>query len=189
MRKNMAQPEDVVRTYLIALKDPAALRDDESITTLEQRISDSDDEIERLKLRQQLLEANSPTLERFEDDFVTHAKAWAEENGVTAEAFASEGVPSGVLRRAGFSVAGGRGRKKAKSGGETRTRVTSDEVRAAIPDGTFTIKMLQERSGASPAVVRKVVSEGLADESLTEEGTDPDHSGPGRAPTLYKKRT
>jgi hypothetical protein len=61
-------------------------------------------------------------------------------------------------------------------------------VRAAIPGTTFTIKSLQERSGASPAVVRKVVAEELDAGNLTDEGADPDHSGPGRAPTLYKKK-
>jgi hypothetical protein len=157
----MAKTEDVVRSYLTALRDPAALRDDEAITEIEQKIEATDDEIERLKLRQQLLDAKAPSLERFEAEFITHAKAWADEHGVTAEAFASEGVPTGVLRRAGFRV-GGRGRApRAASGGtgtRKRTRVTSDEVRAAIPKGTFTIKTLQEKSGASPAVVRKVVA-------------------------------
>lgn len=182
----MAQPEEVVRHYLIALKDPTALRDDESIAALERKIEESDDEIERLRLRQQLLEASSPVVERFEDDFVTHAKAWADEQGVSAEAFASEGVPSSVLKRAGLPVTAGRGRKR-KSRGGMRDRVTSDEVRTAIPKGTFTVKTLQERSGASPAVVRKVLAEGLQDGSISKQGTDPDHTGPGRAPTLYKR--
>jgi hypothetical protein len=181
--------EEVVRAYLTALKDPSALRDDEAIASIEQRITETDDQIERLRLRQQLLEARTPSLDRFEEDFVTHAKAWADEHGVSAQAFAAEGVSAAVLRRAGFRVAGGRGRPagKTRSAGGTRTRVTAEEVRSAIPKGTFTIKMLQEASGASPAVVRRVVNEELEAGNIKDKGSDPDHSGPGRAPTLYQR--
>lgn len=183
-----ARAEEAVRSYLVALKDPGALRDGDAIADLERRIDGSDDQLERVVLRQQLIEAKAPTIDRFEEDFVTHAKAWADEQGVSASAFAEEGVPAGVLRRAGFRVGGGRrSAKGARSGGGQRSRVTADEVRGAIPKGSFTIKTLQERSGASPAVVRKVVQEELAAGSLNELGTDPDHSGPGRAPTLYKR--
>jgi hypothetical protein len=189
----MATPEEAVRSYLTALKDPSALRDEETIASIENEIDSTSDELDRLKLRQQLLEAQSPQIERFEEDFVTHAKAWADEHGVSAEAFASEGVDAAVLRRAGFRVGGGRGRGSSRrsgssnGSGQTRSRVTSEEVRAAIPKGTFTIKSLQERSGASPAVVRKVVAESLESGYITEEGPDPDHSGPGRTPTLYRR--
>jgi hypothetical protein len=184
----MASAEEVVRSYLTALKDPSALRDDAAIAKIEDEIASTDDQIQRLRLRQQLLEARTPSLDRFEEDFVTHAKAWADEQGVTAQAFASEGVSASVLRRAGFRVAGGRGRAGGKPrNGSTRSRVTAEEVRAAIRKGTFTIKVLQERSGASSAVVRRVVTEEVEAGRVSEKGTDPDHTGPGRAPTLYKR--
>jgi hypothetical protein len=64
--------------------------------------------------------------------------------------------------------------------------VSSDEVRAAIPKGTFTVKDLQERSGASAAVVRRVISEEVEAGNVSDEGPDPDHSGPGRAPAIYR---
>jgi hypothetical protein len=181
--------EEAVRSYLVALKDPGALRDENAIAELERKITESDDHLERVVMRQQLLEAKAPTIERFEEDFVTHAKAWADDQGVSASAFAEEGVPAAVLRRAGFRVGGGRRGAKGgtRTGGGQRSRVTVDEVRAAIPKGSFTIKALQERSGASPAVVRKVVQEELGNGGLTELGADPDHSGPGRAPTLYQQ--
>ncbi len=184
-----ARAEEAVRSYLTALKDPSALRDDDVIRDLEARLDSTDDQLERVVVRQQLLDAQSPSIERFEDDFVTHAKAWADEHGVSSSAFADEGVPADVLRRAGFKVGAGgrRGAGRGRAAG-TRKRVTVDEVRAAIPRGTFTVKMLQERSGASPAVVRKVISEELAAGTITEEGTDPDHTGPGRSPVLYKKK-
>ena len=177
--------ETAVRRYLTALRDPSALRDEKTLTSLQSQLEGSADELERLRLRQQILDLESPSIEQYENDFVTHAKAWADESGVTAKAFEAEGVPGNVLRRAGL-VSGGRGRRGRRSGG-TRTRVTVDQVRSTIPRGAFTIRMLQEASGASPAVVRKVVAEELSAGRLKEQGVDPDHVGPGRAPTLYKK--
>lgn len=183
-----ASAETAIRKYLVALRDPSSLRDDESISALQQQLDNSNDELERLRLRQQILDHETPSVERFEDEFVTHAKAWADQQGVGSKAFEAEGVPASVLRRAGFTgVARGRRGGRRGGAGRTRTRVTVDEVRAAIPRGAFTIKALQEASGASPAVVRKVVQEELAEGRLQEKGTDPDHRGPGRAPTLYKR--
>ena len=178
--------DSAVRNYLAALRDPSSLRDEEALTALQERLDASADDIERLQLRQQLLDAQTPSVERYETEFVTHAKAWAEEHGITAQAFEAEGVPGNVLRKAGLAGGGGRGRRTRRTG--TRTRVTVDQVRAAIPRGAFTIKTLQETSGASPAVVRKVVAEELEAGRIKDHGADPDHRGPGRAPTLYKKR-
>ena len=172
--------ESAVSTYLVALQDPSSLRDEASVAALQSKLEKATDHLERLRLRQELLDLESPSIGRYEEDFITHAKAWADENGITTKAFEAEGVPAGVLRKAGLATGGRRGRR-------TRTRVTVDQVRAAIPRGSFTVKTLQEISGASPAVVRKVVLDGVADGTLKEQGTDPSHVGPGRAPTLYKK--
>lgn len=181
--------EDAVRNYLTALHNPTALRDESTLEDLRKRLEDSSDMVERLRLRQELMAAESPPLERYEEAFVEHAKEWAEKQGITASAFREEGVPTDVLRRAGFRLAGVTGRRRGGTGGarQRRSRVTSDEVRAAIPKGTFTIAQLQERSGASPAVVRNVVKDEVAAGRVDEIGTDPDHRGPGRAPTLYKR--
>jgi hypothetical protein len=65
--------------------------------------------------------------------------------------------------------------------------VSAEEVRAAIPTGAFTVKDLQERSGASAAVVRRIIQEEVDAGNLTAEGSDPSHSGPGRAPTVYRR--
>ena len=176
--------ESAVRTYLAALRDPSSLRDEARLEQLQSQLENSSDELERLSLRQQIMDLESPSVEQYESDFVTHAKSWADEHGITAAAFEAEGVPSQVLRKAGMT-SGPRGRRGRRSG--TRTRVTVDEVRAAIPRSSFTIRTLQAASGASPAVVRKVVAEELREGRLNEQGPDPDHRGPGRAPTLYKK--
>jgi hypothetical protein len=184
--------ESAVRDYLRALQDPASLRDGDQIKHLTEQLSKAEDGVERVRLRQLLMDAEAPSIERYEEGFVTHAKAWADGQGISAKAFADEGVGQDVLRRAGFNVGDGRrrGRSPRTGGTPTRTRrarVTVEDVRAAIPSGAFTIKTLQDNSGASPAVVRKVVSEEEQAGRLRNEGTDPDHRGPGRAPILYRK--
>lgn len=175
-----------MRNYLMALSDPGALRDEDRIAELQQQLDQAQDQLERVQLRQQIADAERPSVEHYENEFITHAKAWAEEHGVGASAFAGEGVSDSVLRKAGLRRGGrgtSRGRGPAKS-----TRVTAEEVRAAIPRGTFTIKDLQERTGGSIATVRNVVKEAAKDGLIEAQGTDPDHRGPGRAPTLYKRK-
>ena len=180
-----------VRDYLIALRDPASLRDNAAITALENKLERSDDVVERVQLRQQLLDLDRPTPQRYEGAFVEHARAWADGAGISGDAFVAEGVPSDVLRRAGFQVtAAGRGRgrgRRAAGARRPRTRVSADEIRAAIPSGTFTVKDLQERSGASAAVVRRVISEQVDAGDLVRRGTDSAHAGPGRAPAVYQR--
>lgn len=183
-----AAAETAVRDYLRALTDPSSLRDDVKINELQKQLDDSEDALERLRIRQQLLDLEDPSSDRYEAGFLTHAKAWADEQEISVKAFTDEGVPADVLRKAGFQVGGRRGRgPRAAVTRAKRSRVTTEEVRTAIPEGAFTIKTLQDVSGASPAVVRKVVAEEEAAGNLRSEGTDPDHRGPGRAPTLYRR--
>jgi hypothetical protein len=185
--------ETAVRNYLLSIRNPGALRDDDAIAALNAKLEDSSDELARLQLRQRLLDSETPSLEGYEDAFVEHARAWAERTGISADAFLAEGVQPAVLRRAGFRGVTGGGRRRVGSRStpatrsSTRTRVSADEVRAAIPTGTFTVKDLQERSGASAAVVRRIIAEEVTAGTVADEGSDPDHSGPGRAPTVYKR--
>jgi len=176
-----------VRNYLISLRDPAALRDDDAIADLHSRIDQTDDDVERLRLRQQLLDLQDPPLEQYEAAFVEHAKAWADDSGVTADAFVAEGVPAGVLRRAGFRGVTDGGTRRTRRTTTRRRRVSTDEVRAALPAGAFTVKDVQDASGASAAVVRRVIGEEVDAGNVTDQGPDPDHTGPGRAPTVYQR--
>lgn len=179
--------ENAIRNYLTAIKDPKSLRDDDHIAGIEKELAAASDPVERVKLRQQLQDARTPSAERFEEAFVAHARDWADSHGISAAAFLAEGVPTSVLRRAGFSVRGGRrgpGRPRKHTG---RSRVSAEEVRAALPRGTFTIRTVQEATGASTGVVRRVIQEELEAGNLATAGADPDHKGPGRAPTLYKR--
>lgn len=180
--------DQAIRDYLTSLRDPSALRDDKEMASLQKRLEESQDHLERLKLRQQIIEADSPPLAQYEDAFVTHAKAWAERTGVSDKAFLAEGVPAATLRKAGFrNVGSGRSRATAPRATGTRKRVSADQVRESIPSGTFTVKDVQDSSGASSAVVRRVITEEVAAGNVTEAGPDPDHAGPGRAPTLYRR--
>lgn len=181
------EAESAVRNYLTALKNPGALRDDERIAKLQQRLDETSDEVERLHLRQQLREAQTPPVERYENEFITHAQAWAEEQGLTPDVFAEEGVSDDVLRRAGFRR-GRERRARTTRRPRGRTRVSADEVRAAIQSrDSFTIKSLEQQTGASVGMIRNVVNEEEEAGRVVREGTDPDHVGPGRAPTLYRR--
>jgi hypothetical protein len=183
----MTNSETAVRDYLVALRDPSALRDDNEIKQLEKQLKDTDDELERVRLRQQIMDQERPSIDRYEDGFVKHAKSWADKHGISAKAFTAEGVPPAILRKAGFSVGRGRTRRRTTQRRRASKRVSAAEVRSAVPRGTFTIKKLQEKTGASPAVVRNVLAEEEQSGKVTRVGPDPDHKGPGRAPTLYRK--
>ena len=181
--------EQAIRNYLTVLNDPAALHTND-VGALEAQINSTDDPVERLRLRGKIEQLKQPDTSKYEDAFVKHAKAWATEHGVTADAFRAEGVPPAVLRKAGFAVRGD-GRKRTRGRRSTatrRTRVNVQQVRKAIPRGKFTVKDVQEASGASPAVVRRVIQEEIQAGNVTDAGPASDHHGPGRAPTIYQRK-
>lgn len=179
--------ESAVRDYLTALKDPNSLRDEQRIAQLEKELSESDDRISRVMLRQQLLDARNPGAHTYEDAFATHGKAWADSHGISAAAFLAEGVPASVLRRAGFSVSdGGRDQGKRRKQG-ARSGVSAEQVRASLPTGEFTAKQVQQATGASAGMVRRVLQQEVEAGNVATAGTDPQHQGPGRAPVLYRR--
>lgn len=183
--------ENAVRNYLTVLKDPESLRDDERVAEIENQLATTADAIERVMLQQQLRDAQRPTTEHYDEAFVTHAKAWADAHGISVAAFLAEGVPPAVLRRAGFSVsgasAGRRGDRRTRKSATGHARVSAEQVRAALPAGAFTAKDVQDATGASPAVVRRVIQEEVERGNVVDAGTDPDHQGPGRSPKIYKR--
>lgn len=187
-------PEEAVRTYMAFVRDPGALRDEHAVAELEAMIERTDNSPAQKRLRRWLLDLRRPSAASREQAFIEHATAWADAAGVSGRAFAAEGVPTAVLRRAGFrDFADGerspRRRRTTSIGRATgrRAPVTSDEVRAAIPPDAFTVKRLQELSGASAATVRRVIRDEVQAANLTACAADPDHSGPGQAPTMYER--
>lgn len=177
--------ETAVRTYLQALNDPELLRDDKAISDLQKRLNDTDDPLERVRLRAQLDQAQRVEASAYEDGFVQHARAWAQEHGVSAESFQAEGVSEGVLARAGFD---GTRRRRRASGGGRRQRVSRDDVRHAIRQHKhFTLPQIQTKTGASRETVRGVIKELLDGGEIQRAGTDHAHKGRGRAPTAYQR--
>lgn len=184
--------EQAIRDYLTLLHDPESLVDDRAIADLQRQLDEATDPVERVKLRGEIDKLSQPATTELQEAFVTHAAQWAEEANVSADAFAAEGVPPEILRKAGFRVAGSRGRPKSSKGhSRSRQRQTPtgergnvDTVSAWITNqggDTFTISQAMDATGATRNTVVKAINQiGAA-----EVGTDPNHTGPGRSPKLY----
>ena len=178
--------ETAVRDYLTALTDPSALRDDQAIKKLEDKLAKTTEPIERVVLRQQLIDAQRVDPSELEEAFVKHAKAWAEKHGVSEQALRDEGVPPRALRAAGFTVRG-RGRAAKKVARRGRARVSADDIRNKLKAKRtdFTVSNIAEDTGAAPATVRKVIGELIEAGELQETGER--QEGRGRAAKTYKK--
>lgn len=188
--------EGAVRLYLMYLTDPESLRDESRIKTLTADVERAKDPIEKLRALAELEKARAVDPGQFRDGFVRHAKAWADEQGISAGAFRELGVPDDALAEAGFDVGGGR-RGRGRAGGRRATPATSgrqrakavpaDEIKRQVLDlgGPFTLSQVMDRAGGSPATVRKAVEDLVASGKVEKLGPAPDHSGRGRAPTLY----
>lgn len=179
----MAKTDDAIRQYLNAIQNPDALVDDDKVSKLSEQVENEEDPIKRLKLRTELDKASNVSPEDYEEGFINNAKSWAESNSITADAFIAEGVPESVLARAGMIS-----QKRTGTATKTRTRVSADDVRETVlaTADEFSTSDIAERSGASDATARKVVQELVDSGEVEEVGPDPDHTGRGRAATLYK---
>lgn len=176
--------EAAVRAYLQALTDPDALRDDEGIAELQERLEHSDDPLERVKLQGQIEQATQVRPDVFEDGFIAHAKEWADEHGVSATAFQAEGVPRTVLRRAGLD--GGRS-ARGRAQPARKAQVSREDVRAAVrTHATFTLPQIQSKTGASRETVRTVIKDCLNAGEVEKVGPVDSHQGRGR-PTQYRR--
>jgi len=146
--------------------------------------------------------ASTPRPPLSREHVIEAALAVADERGLTAVSMRNVAERLGleamslypaVLRRANVCGVASGGRRSTRSRAttttkpaSTRSRISADEVRAAIPDESFTVKDLQQRSSASAVVVRRVINEQVDAGRLTDQGADPDHTGRGRAPTIYQ---
>lgn len=187
--------EAAVRRYLTYLSDPDSLRDEAAISRLEQQAADTKDPIDKLRLLADLERLRSVDETTYREAFVREAKAWADDEGIPAAAFRELGVPADVLADAGFersrrgrppgrSTSGSRRRRSSSDG----PRVSGEHVRsvALSQKGRFTATELTERSGGSPATVRNVLKALVDDGAVRDLGSDPGHSGRGRAPHLFE---
>lgn len=197
-------PEDVVRAYLEYLVDPTSMIDAGHIEQLEERYRAATDPIDKLRIAAALEAARQPDGGGLAEGFVQHAKAWAEAEGIPPTAFSGAGVPDDVLRRAGLrrssktartSRTGRTGRTsrapKATSsraaGTERRARVTVDDIKswALSQSEPFTIKRATEQLGGSLVTAKKALVELVESGRLHDVGADPQHRGPGRAPSRF----
>jgi hypothetical protein len=178
--------EGAVRLYLLALEDPAKMRDEAQIKKLQAAVDSAKDPIDKLKAIGELERAQAVDISSFRADFVRVARSWAEANGVSAAAFQALGVPAEDLRAAGL-IGGGRSRPRTASSAPRKGRVTIEDIKSRTPSGTFTVKQLEAASGGSPGTVRKAIGEMLASGSLKDLGADPNHASRGKAPTLYQR--
>lgn len=181
--------EVAVRRYLSWIEDPGSAVDQEAIESARRTFLAATDSIDRLHAAAALERAKSADSDRIVADFVTHARAYADAEGIPVEAFRALKVPDEVLARAGFSVpltrgSAARGRRASRS---PQVSVASLKEAAAKMTGRFTLAQLaDEAGGGSPATVKKAVEELIGDGRVVRIGPDPDHSGQGRAPVLYE---
>lgn len=178
--------ENSVRRFLVLLTDPDALRDDVAVQQLQGKLADTSDPLERLALFSAIERAANVDAQGIRADFHRDARAFAETHGITSSAFAAMGVSRDDLRAAGLLSAPQRSAPRASEAKRPAgRRSTVDDVFAAIPSDPFTLKQLEELSGASTLTVRKAVDAMLLAGSLSQIEPDPAHSGPGRAPRRY----
>lgn len=182
--------EQSVRSYLTYLSDPTQLVDDEAVAAADRAVAEASDPIDRLKALGRRERAGRVDVDALEAAFVAEARSYAEAEGIPVQAFLEMGVDAGVLRRAGFDVPGSvaRGmRSSSRTASSTSPRVTLETVRdVAIGfEEVFTVAQLEDATGASVGTVRRAIADLLEIGALRDVGPDPEHRGPGRAPTRY----
>ena len=194
------EAETAVRSYLDALSarsKPKRTVDREAVRALQAQIKATDDVIEQLRLHAALDEERQGRLEPEVDldalqaGFVAVAKAWADDEGITASAFQALRVPDDVLTAAGFTLeAAGRPARAGSPGATRAPRLALADVRAAIAQlpHTWRLTELAERLDRDVNTTRNYVSKLVDEGTVTLLGDDPAHSGRGRAPKLYARQ-
>lgn len=188
-------PEAAVRRYLSWVDDPRSVIDEDAVARADAAFAAASDPIDRLHAAAARERARAADVDRITEDFVAHARAYADAEGIPVEAFRTLGVDDEVLARAGFDLPlTGRAPRSRPSNRPASSRgpqvsVTTLKATAAGGPKRFTLAQLAERAGGgSPATVKKAVDELIADGLAAKVGPDPNHQGPGRAPILYELR-
>ncbi len=194
-----ATPESAVRRYLAWVDDPASAVDEDAIARAEEAFSSASDPIDRLHAAAARERARAADVSAISADFVAHARAYAEAEGIPVEAFRSLGVADDVLAEAGFAVPSSRGRRGPSAGrkaakgpsGPRAPQISVAQIKGVADQmpKQFTLAQLADKAGGgSPVTVRKAVDELIAEGRAAKLGPDTNHSGPGRAPTIYELR-
>lgn len=180
-------PEAAVRSYLLALSDPAALVDQAAIEALRASVDAATDPIAKLRTLTELHRAQAPDVSAYERNFVKHARRWAVSAGVDVASFKELGVPTQVLRAAGIVDDGPSRGPSSRSEERSTSAATKDAIKthALTMVGPFTMIDLAAQAGGSPMTLRRAVHELLEDGRLENRGTSEHHVGRGRSPIMY----
>ncbi len=187
----MSQGEEAelaIRNYLLFRQDPAQLIDSGRIAELENTSASATDPIEKLKAIAALAKARDVDGRGYEERFVQHARAWAEQNEIPVASFREMGIPDSVLRAAGLGPSA-RSKSSGSRSGHRRS-VSAKEIQAHIMSsvtGKFTLADLSASVGGSPMTVRKAVEDLVRSGGVTRLGPTPGWPGPGRAPIQFAK--
>lgn len=193
-------PESAVRRYLAWIDDPASVVDEGAVERAEAAFAAASDPIDRLHAAAAREKARVADVDSIAREFVAHARSYAEGEGIPVEAFRSLGVGDDVLAEAGFAVPSSRGRRGPAAGARRATRPggapRAPQISVAQIKGVadqmpkqFTLAQLADKAGGgSPVTVRKAVDELIAEGRAAKLGPDANHTGPGRAPTIYELR-
>jgi len=179
MTRTLKEAAAYVEDYLRFCDDPTSMEDDhynKELASAEALAADpSFPVLERL---QNVRDARLKRAEGgtdYEAGFVANAKTYAEKNNLTAADFKALGVKPAVIKAAGLTGSSAPG-KRAR-------RVSVDEVaEVARSMESFTVAQLAEAASTTVATASKAVKAMGAKST----GTDPKHTGRGKAPTLYR---
>lgn len=179
------EAERAVREYLLYLTDPDQLVDEKEVAKLQARVEAASDPIDRLHAIAEFERVRHPLEDTYRQNFVEHAKRWADENQIPPSAFKALGVSDSALDDAGLESSSPSGHRS------RRHHVSVGDVRAAAAEirGTFTAAELAAAArGGSPMTVRKAISQMVNSGTIEKLGPTPNWTAPGRAPIQYRNK-
>ncbi len=171
------------------LADPASVRDEQAVEAATAAISHATDPIDKLRAIAALEKAQDVDPSAYRDDFLEHAKLWADAEGISAKAFLELGVPAADLVAAGLTASAARARR-ATAGSVARgraPRLALDEVVAKLPEGEFRVSDLAAAIGRETQTTRNYLHKLVEAGTVADLGDDPNHDGRGKAAKLYIK--
>lgn len=186
---DVEEADKAVREAILLYTDPHALKDDKKIRRLESEIEQETEPVKRVKKRAQLEKENHIDDKDIERRFVKYAKRWTKHYNVSVDSLRTEGgIPPRLLKRAGLSVRGAGPDKRTSYTGKGTKRVTQADVvkwlNKATTGSYFTLHDLQQHTGCSAGTARSAL--GALGDRIVSEGPDPNHTGPGRAPNVFR---
>lgn len=173
--------EEKVRRYLNWLSAPQSLVDPDEVNRLHKEFEQTTDVIQRLRIAADLEHAENPSVDEVQQGFIECALGLSQSQGLPAAAFKRLGVPEADLKRAGILTS-------SDNTSKPRKRLTVAEVVDLVPEGPFSAKIFQDRSGASAMTVRRAIQHLLDEGRIESIGTSSDHAARGRAPSLFARR-